>query len=77
MLGVHRPDGEFSPQPGTTAAYVVTSDVDAVLARARAAGLEVPGGVQERDYGSRELALRDPEGNQWSFGTYPGESRRT
>jgi uncharacterized glyoxalase superfamily protein PhnB len=76
MLGAHKPDGPFTQQPGTSAAYVVTRDVDAVLARARAAGAEVPRGVEERDYGSRELALRDPEGNQWSFGTYPGEPRR-
>ena len=74
MLGVHKPDGPFTHQPGTAAAYVVTADVDAVLERAVAAGLAVPE-VQTRDYGSRELALRDPEGNQWTFGTYPGEPR--
>ena len=76
MLGVHKTAGPFTQQPGTTAAYVVTADPDAVLARARAAGLDVPAGTEERDYGSQELALRDPEGNQWSFGTYPGEPRR-
>jgi uncharacterized glyoxalase superfamily protein PhnB len=27
------------------------------------------------DYGSQEFAVRDPEGNQWSFGTYRGEPR--
>jgi uncharacterized glyoxalase superfamily protein PhnB len=76
MLGAHKPEGPFTQQPGTTAAYVVTRDVDAVLSRALAAGIEVPGGVEERDYGSREVAVRDPEGNRWSFGTYPGEPRR-
>jgi len=76
MLGVHKPDGAFTQQPGTTAVYVVTDDVDAVLARARSVGAAVPAGIEERDYGSRELALRDPEGNQWSFGTYRGEPRR-
>lgn len=25
------------------------------------------------DYGSREFAVRDPEGNLWSFGSYAGE----
>jgi uncharacterized glyoxalase superfamily protein PhnB len=75
MLGAHKPDGPFTQQPGSTAAYVVTRDVDAVLARAEVAGLTGLA-VEERDYGSRELALRDPEGNQWSFGTYPGEPRR-
>lgn len=75
MLGCHKPAGPFTQQPGTTAAYVVTADVDAVRARALDAGLEVPD-IVERDYGSRDLAVRDPEGNQWSFGTYPGERRR-
>ena len=69
----HRPaDAERHWQP----AYVVTADVDAVRDRALAAGIAAPE-VEERDYGSRELAVRDPEGNQWSFGTYAGEPRRT
>ena len=76
MLGQHRPDGEFSQTPGTSAAYVVTTDVDTVLERARAAGAEVPDAPVEQSYGSREVLVRDPEGNQWSFGTYPGEPRR-
>jgi len=76
MLGTHKPDGPFTQRPGTTSAYIVTSDVDRALARAKAAGLEVPGEPHGRDYGSRELGVQDPEGNQWSFGTYPGEPRR-
>jgi uncharacterized glyoxalase superfamily protein PhnB len=76
MLGAHKPEGPFVQQPGTTSAYIVTSDIDTVLARAKAAGLEVPDVPHERDYGSREFGVRDPEGNQWSFGTYPGEPRR-
>lgn len=75
MLGAHKPDGPFTQQPGTSAAYVVASDVDAVWQRARAAGLE-PDGIVEQDYGSREFRVRDAEGNQWSFGTYVGEPRR-
>jgi uncharacterized glyoxalase superfamily protein PhnB len=75
MLGCHKPDGPFTQQPGTTAAYVVTEDVDAVWRRASAAGL-APGEIVEQDYGSRELRVRDPEGNQWTFGTYAGEPRR-
>ncbi|MEV6211981.1 AraC family transcriptional regulator [Kitasatospora sp. NPDC051914] len=27
------------------------------------------------DYGSRDFAARDPEGNRWYFGTYRGEPR--
>ena len=75
MLGCHKADGPFTQQPGTTAAYVATSDVDKVHRRAVAAGLD-PSPVVEQDYGSRELRVTDPEGNQWSFGAYAGEPRR-
>ena len=75
MLGVHKPGGPFTQQPGTTAAYVVTSDVDSVWQRAKDAGLD-PDDVVVQDYGSRDLRVRDAEGNQWSFGTYAGEPRR-
>jgi uncharacterized glyoxalase superfamily protein PhnB len=43
--------------------------------RAVDAGLD-PSPVVEQDYGSREVRVTDPEGNQWSFGTYAGEPRR-
>lgn len=75
MLGTYQPAGPFTQQPGSTAVYVVTADVEAVAARAGAAGVDVPP-VQEPDHGGREVALRDPEGNQWTFGSYPGEPRR-
>jgi uncharacterized glyoxalase superfamily protein PhnB len=55
--------------------HVVTADPDAVAARAAAAGADVSGPA-DRDYGSREVSVRDPEGGRWSFGTYPGEPRR-
>jgi uncharacterized glyoxalase superfamily protein PhnB len=29
--------------------------------------------LNETDYGSREFAFTDPEGNAWSVGTYRGE----
>jgi uncharacterized glyoxalase superfamily protein PhnB len=76
MLGSHRPDGDLVQQPGTSAAHVVTAHVGAVVARARAAGADVPGGVREPDDGGREVTVRDAEGNRWTFGTYPGEPRR-
>jgi uncharacterized glyoxalase superfamily protein PhnB len=31
--------------------------------------------LHDTDYGSRDFAIRDPEGNRWSFGTYRGEPR--
>jgi uncharacterized glyoxalase superfamily protein PhnB len=52
--------------------YVVADDVDALFARAVAAGAAVLREPQDTDHGSREFAVRDPEGNHWSFGTYRG-----
>lgn len=75
MLGAYKPQGPFTQQPGTTSVYVVTADPDAALERARTTGADEPDAPTEQDYGSREVALRDPEGNQWSFGTYAGEPR--
>jgi len=78
MMGSARPDaGDSWPlQPGSFGAYVVTDDPDALFARATAAGAEVITGLHETDYGSRDFAVRDPEGNRWSFGTYRGEPRK-
>ena len=41
------------------------------------AGAEIIVPLHETDYGSRDFADRDPEGNRRSFGTYRGESRKT
>ena len=78
MLGSARPaDGDSWPvQPGSYGCYVVTDDPDGLFARATAAGAEVISGLHETDYGSRDFAVRDPEGNRWSFGTYRGEPRK-
>ena len=61
--------------PGGFSAYVVTAEPDALYARARAAGAEITAEPHDTDYGSRDFAARDPEGNRWSFGTYPGAPR--
>ena len=78
MLGSARhtdADVSIPTLPGAFGAYVVTADPEAVLARAKAAGAEIIAELHETDYGSRDFAVRDPEGNRWSFGTYPGEPR--
>jgi uncharacterized glyoxalase superfamily protein PhnB len=59
-------------RPGGSGIYVVTDDVDSLFARAVATGAAVIREPQDTDYGSREFAVRDPEGNRWSFGTYRG-----
>jgi uncharacterized glyoxalase superfamily protein PhnB len=52
--------------------YLVVENPDALYARAKAAGAEIT-----REFGTDEIgrgfSARDPEGNNWSFGTYrPG-----
>ena len=49
--------------------YLATGDVDALHARATEAGAS-PTAIEDRDYGSREFALTDPEGFDWWVGTY-------
>ncbi len=65
-----------SPKPGRATGglvYVVTQDPDGVHDRAVAAGATISRALHETDYGSRDVAVRDPEGVEWSFGTYAGE----
>ncbi|MVA97294.1 glyoxalase [Nitratireductor sp. CAU 1489] len=62
---VGAPDGA-----GGKSLYIAVDDVDALCARAAKAGAEIVEGPVERDYGSREIVCRDPEGNIWAFGTY-------
>lgn len=54
----------------TCSTYIVVPDADAVYARAVAAGAVIIRSPQNTDYGSREFAVRDPEGHSWSAGTY-------
>jgi len=50
--------------------YVAVDDPDAHYARAKAAGAEILREIGDTDYGSRNYVARDPEGHEWSFGTY-------
>lgn len=77
MLGSDREDDRWPLAPGGFGAYVVTDEPDALCARARAAGAEIIRELTDTDYGSRDFAARDPEGNLWSFGTYRGEPRKS
>ena len=53
--------------------YMVVPDIEAHYSRAREAGAEMVYELRSTEYGSREYAARDLEGNLWSFGTYkPG-----
>jgi uncharacterized glyoxalase superfamily protein PhnB len=77
MFGSHKPEG-WSLAPGGAGFYVVTEDTRGVHQRAVQAGAEITREPHETDYGDGgvEFGLRDPEGNQWSFGSYRGESRK-
>jgi len=50
--------------------YATCDDPDALYARATKAGAEVTMELTDQEYGSRDFAVRDLEGNQWNFGTY-------
>ena len=66
------PDDPWHFVPGSFCAYVVTDDTDSLFERALAGGAEIVRAPYDTDYGSRDFACRDPEGNLWSFGTYRG-----
>ncbi|HJY96076.1 MAG TPA: VOC family protein [Streptosporangiaceae bacterium] len=76
MLGSARDEDGGATSPGAFGAYVVTDQPDALYERARKAGAQITAEPHDTDYGSRDFAARDPEGNRWSFGTYRGEPRK-
>ncbi len=76
MLGSARDEQGGATDPGAFGAYVVTDQPDALYERARKAGARITAEPHDTDYGSRDFAAQDPEGNRWSFGTYRGEPRK-
>ena len=78
MLGSARSDGTpFERLPtGASGLYVVTDQPDEVHERAVSAGAEVVSPLQEKEHGGRDVTIRDPEGNVWSFGTYRGAQQQ-
>jgi uncharacterized glyoxalase superfamily protein PhnB len=57
-------------EPGHALNYVVVEDADAHHDRAKGRGAEITMELRDTDYGSRDYAAKDPEGNAWYFGTY-------
>ena len=55
---------------GSPGIYLVVDDVDAHHDRATAAGAEVVYGPEDTEWGTRRWRGRDPEGHEWTFGTY-------
>jgi len=66
------PDEFTAPADQTQSIYLVHNDPDTLIGHAIGAGAIVRG-LQDADYGSRGVTVRDHEGNLWSVGTYSGE----
>ena len=61
MLGSHKPDAEWSSEPGTLAAYAVTDHVEELWQRVQGApGVTVIRPLSSTDYSSQEFRVRDP-----------------
>lgn len=61
--------------PGTGTTYLSVGsrgDLDTIAGRIAAAAWTMLREPNDTDYGSREFAFLDPEGNAWSVGTYGG-----
>lgn len=72
MMGSYKPGNDWCREPGTAGGFVVTGDPEGLYQRVLDHQAEVIRPLTDTDYGAREFAVRDPEGNLWSFGNYPG-----
>jgi uncharacterized glyoxalase superfamily protein PhnB len=68
MIGPRGGDPRFDT--GRAVVYLVTDTPDAVHDKTVGAGAPVVMELVDQDYGSREFAVADQEGNVWCFGTY-------
>ena len=57
-------------EPGHARTYVAVDDADAHHDRAKSRGATITTGPRDTDYGSRDYAAEDLDGNVWYFGTY-------
>lgn len=54
----------------TQSVYLVSSDVDAIYAKAKEAGAQFVIDIRDEDYGGRGFTCRDLEGRLWTVGSY-------
>jgi uncharacterized glyoxalase superfamily protein PhnB len=65
-----RKDGLYSMPPSLEGPYMALREIDALYERVKSRGADIAMEIHDTDYGSRDFAVRDPEGRIWSFGTY-------
>ena len=78
MIGPDNHSGEFGgllalPQKmgsTTQCPYIIVDDIDALYARAQAAGAEIIVPLHDEDYGGQGFGCYDPERHLWYFGTF-------
>ena len=66
-----------APLDGTSVGqglYVYVEDVDAHFAQARAGGARLVYPPEDTEWGTRRYRVLDPEGYEWSFGSYRPET---
>jgi uncharacterized glyoxalase superfamily protein PhnB len=68
MMGEPDPKGPYAPRPCNL--YLYVPDVDAVYARAIAAGGKSLREPKDEFYGDRGAGVEDPSGNYWWIGTH-------
>jgi len=68
MMGEPDPNGPYAPRPCNL--YLYVPDVDAVYARAIAAGGKSLREPTDEFYGDRGAGVEDPSGNYWWLGTH-------
>lgn len=74
--GIMFGSAENDTEVGVAMAYLVVdtdADVDRVHEQALAHGFTSEREPADMPYGGRGSTVRDPEGNAWSLGSYPGE----
>ncbi|HXZ29133.1 MAG TPA: VOC family protein [Terriglobales bacterium] len=54
----------------TQASYLVVTDIDAIYARAQAAGARVLIELEDKGFGGKGFCCADPEGHIWHVGTF-------
>ncbi len=59
---------------GTPGLYLLTDDMDAARTRAMADGAEEVYPPEDTEQGTRRWRMRDPEGEEWTPGTYRPQS---